>query len=136
LYGRWLFSTTCALFRFWGTQQHERQIAALSEHLPDDTVLYVHSEQVAFFCHSCWRSRDCNHTARDRQENRVVKGKLCAPPTLAARDLLTMLDRVVDESHGVRLLVPRLAEAAGDAERASVEKRRAAMVDGDDTGPA
>ena len=117
------------IFRFAGTQRHERQIAALSEELPDDAVLYVHTEQVSFFCMSCWEKPGQHHQAHAPAENSVVTGKLCAPQSLSAGDLLKALDGLVEKAPGVRLLAPDLARAAGDAQRAEIEKRRMSMIE-------
>jgi hypothetical protein len=116
------------IFRFAGTQQHAGQIASLSDALPDEAVLYVHTEQFTWLCASCWRDRDLDHAEHDRVERHIVTGKVCAPPTVSAADLLRAMDWLLDSNQELRILSPRLCEAAGDLDRADVERRRVAMI--------
>jgi hypothetical protein len=117
------------IFRFAGTQRQERQIASLSERLPEDAVLYVHTEQVALVCASCWANPGTDHARHASTDHRVIRGKLCAPPTVDARDLLRALDNLLEQTPEIRVVVPALARAAGQIERADVEERRIAMLE-------
>ncbi|MBP6633908.1 MAG: hypothetical protein KA297_31100 [Kofleriaceae bacterium] len=114
-----------------GTQPAPRLIAGLSAALPDDSVAYVHTEQVVLLCQECSLRHGAGHPHQTR-EHRVVRGKLCAPPGLAPAALLAALDAAVAAAgqDGLRVLVPALADAAGDPARAEVERRRWAMLDG------
>lgn len=121
-------------YRIWpfgGTQAHAEQIASLSKALPEDSVLYVHTEKFQILCHRCWeagRVGDCDH---NEAEHRVVRGKLCAPPSVAPATLLRAVDAAVAAAAGVQVLVPQLAKDAGDQKRAKVEVRRMAMLSSD-----
>ncbi len=117
------------VFRFSGTQRQPRQIADLSTALPDETVLYSHTEQMRHVCSACANDPGTDHAHHHADDHTVVTGKLCAPPSLAARELLDALDRAVAAAPEVKLFVPGLARAAGDHERASVEERRVAMIE-------
>jgi hypothetical protein len=117
------------IFRFAGTQQREEQIADLSKDLPDDAVLYVHTEQFVELCSSCWNDPDLDHADHHRAERHLVTGKLCAPPTLTAPELLAALDGALRGEPDVRIFVPDLAILAGDPERAAVERRRMTMIE-------
>lgn len=117
------------IWRFGGTQSRARQIGELSNQLPDDAVLYVHTEQFQVLCHSCWEAGRVNHDGHQQVEHRVVTGKLCAPPDAAPSELLAQLDRLVAAEPGaVQLLVPELASEVGDEARAEVEARRLGMI--------
>jgi len=117
------------IFRFAGTQSHERQVASLSEKLPEDSVLYVHTEQMSVLCASCWANPGVDHARHASTDHRVISGKLCAPPTIEARDLLRALDDLLEQTPEARIVVPALARAAGQVERADVEERRMAMLE-------
>jgi hypothetical protein len=101
------------IYPFVGTQQQQHQLSKLSTQLPEDTVIYSHSEQMASDQHA------------------FISGKLCAPPSLSAPELLAAVDRVLASAPGVRLFAPELCVAAGQLERAQVERRRTAMLASD-----
>jgi hypothetical protein len=113
---------------FLGTQPSEGAIANLSRKLPRDSVLYSHTEQFVVMCATCWENQQVDHASHKGIEHHLVRGKLCAPPDIAARDLLVALDGAVAESPDVRVYVPELARLAGDDARADVEARRMAMA--------
>jgi hypothetical protein len=48
-----LVRTCYQIFRFGGTQSREGQLADLSDALPDDAEVYVHTEQFRLLCHAC-----------------------------------------------------------------------------------
>lgn len=117
------------VWRFAGTQVVKRQLVALSEHLPEDTVVYPHTEQVVVLCEACARGRGGDgHAHADEQPHHVVRGKLCAPPHLAPADVLAALDAAIAGAPGAQIVVPELCAAAGDAARAEVEARRLALL--------
>ena len=119
------------IYPFAGTQQQQHQIAALSTELPDDSVLYVMTEQVTRMCRSCYMGEDHDHGHQERDDRHIVKGKLCAPPDVAPADLLARIDDGLGKAPGVRLFIPDLADEAGHPDRAAVERRRIAMMDAD-----
>ena len=119
------------IWRFGGTQSQAEQISELSEHLPDDAVLYVHTEQYHVLCRTCWEAGTLSGDTHQNVEHRVVTGKLCAPPDTSPSALLDQLDRLVAKAEGVQLLLPELAREIGDGPRAEVEARRLAMIDGE-----
>jgi len=117
------------IWSFGGTQEHAEQIGDLSKHLPDDAVLYVHSENYQVLCRSCWEAGRVNNAQHEEDEHHVVTGKLCAPPHTDPKELLELLDKLVGEAGKVQLLVPELAREVGLAARADVEARRLAMIE-------
>jgi hypothetical protein len=118
-------------YRFWpfvGTQPAAGRVAALSEALPEDAILYAHSEQMVMLCARCWEDRDVDHGEHTRVEHRIVRGKLCAPPAVRPVALRDALDEAVAAESGVRVFVPELSRAIGDDARAEVETKRVAMI--------
>ncbi|MBK9031291.1 MAG: prenyltransferase [Myxococcales bacterium] len=117
------------VWRFAGTQATPRQLRDLSADLPEDTIVYPHTEQVRILCGACARGRGGDghdHTAEERHH--VVRGKVCAPPHLAPADVLAALDAAIAASPGAQLYAPALSAAAGDDARADVDQRRYAML--------
>lgn len=111
---------------FGGVQTTAGAIAELSRDLPGDAVFYVLTEQVQMLCDSCSKGRTRvgpGHSHTPSQEHRLVRGKICAPPTLSPRELLGCVDRAVQSAPGTRVLSPWLAEEAGDPQRAETEDR-------------
>jgi hypothetical protein len=117
------------VFRFAGSQERPGQLADLSERLPEDALLYVHTEQVVQLCASCWTRHGTNHADHGRDEHRVVRGKLCAPPGISPQALRSALDQALQGEDGVQLFVPDLTRLSGDERRADVEARRWAMLE-------
>ncbi|MCA9675069.1 MAG: hypothetical protein KC464_08545, partial [Myxococcales bacterium] len=78
------------IYRFTGTQQARGELLALSGELPEDAVVYVHTEQLRTLCAQCWEEGHAiaghDHAHLD-DTWRIVTGKLCAPPGLAPRRL-------------------------------------------------
>jgi hypothetical protein len=123
------------VFPFAGSQQRTEQIGELSEQLPGDAVVYVHSEQFQNLCTACWEDPDRDHLDHSADIHGVVTGKVCAPPTLDATTLREELDRALDRAREIKLFVPDLTLAAGDPARADVERRRMAMITVNDSEP-
>ncbi len=116
-------------FPFVASQQREGQVARLSDSLPKDAVLYVHTEQLVQLCAACWERAGTDHGEHRSAEHHIVRGKLCAPPDVGAEPLRRALDEAVHAARGVQVLVPDLSRLAGDDARAEVESRRWAMLD-------
>lgn len=118
------------IFPFVGTQPKQGAIEGLSRSLPEDTVLYSHTEKFSVLCAKCWESDQTDHSAHRTAEHHVVRGMLCAPPSVAPARLREALDQAIAESPGIRVFVPDLSLLLGDSERAEVESRRMTMVEG------
>ncbi|MCB9627393.1 MAG: hypothetical protein H6725_08480 [Sandaracinaceae bacterium] len=110
-------------YAFAGEQREPRQDVVASEHLPDDAILYSHTERVAFFCNTC-ANTDCSETGHDgsREQHTYVVGALMAPPNIPAVELLEALDRALEHTPALRVACPELSRAAGVADE--VEERR------------
>jgi hypothetical protein len=117
------------VFPFAGTPPEDGAVAELSRGLPEDTTLYSHTENAVVLCAHCWESGSRDHAAHRRAEHRVVRGKLCVPPTVALAHLRSALDDALAATPAVQLFVPLLSELLGDHARAEVERRRMAMID-------
>ena len=117
------------IFRFVGTQAHGGQIDALAEMLPDDAVLYVHTEHVQAV------GRDFEEPADDHapraDERTVVRGKLCLSPDLDPLAVLQQLDETTARSNALRVLAPDLHESMGNTERAAAERRQSERLSDD-----
>ncbi|MBK7071778.1 MAG: prenyltransferase [Myxococcales bacterium] len=117
------------IWRFVGAQATKGQLIALSKHLPEDTVIYPHTEQIVVLCDACAKGRGGDgHAHTPEQAHHVVRGKLCAPPHLAPATVLAALDAAIAGAPGAQIAVPDLCAAAGDAARAEVEARRLALL--------
>jgi hypothetical protein len=120
-------------YRTWpfvGTQPRAGGIGDLSSRLPDDAVLYSHTEQLVLLCAQCSEGQSAHHAGHRQAEHHVVRGKLCAPPTVAPADLRAALDAAIAATAGVRVFVPALSQLLGDDARAEVEARRVRMIEG------
>jgi hypothetical protein len=117
------------IFPFVGTQPKEGAIQELSRDLPEDTMLYSHTEKFVVLCAQCWDSETLDHAAHRTAKRHVVRGKLCAPPSVALGELRRTLDKVIAASAGIRVFVPALSELLGDHARANIEARRMTMVE-------
>jgi hypothetical protein len=115
-------------FPFVGTQPSEGALAALSESLPGDAVLYSHSEQFVVLCAHCWGNEQIDHGAHRQERHHVVRGKVCLPPDVAPAALRDALDAALASADGVRVFAPDLSRIIGDDARADVEARRAQMI--------
>jgi hypothetical protein len=116
------------IFPFVGTQPSQGAVTDLSEQLPDDAVLYSHTEQFVMLCAHCWGSAEVDHAGHRQEQHHVVRGKLCAPPHVAPAALRDALDAALASSNGVRIFVPELSRLVGDSARADVEERRSRMT--------
>jgi hypothetical protein len=115
---------------FVGTQREAGAIESLSEKLPEDAVLYSHTEKFVVMCAHCWTSEKTDHRDHRAVEHHVIRGMLCAPPTVSPAALGRALDDAVASAPNVRAYVPALWELVGDHARAMVEARRMAMIEG------
>ncbi|MEO1203477.1 MAG: prenyltransferase, partial [Pseudomonadota bacterium] len=115
-------------YDFAGTQQTEGQLESLSRGLSADAIIYSHTENFTEICSSCWSDTDIDHEQHDVETHSVVTGRIAAPPSIDAKQLLAELDAALAEDAGCRLYAPSLALIAGETERASVEQRRFDML--------
>ena len=88
------------LFNFAGTQSRREEIADLTDHLPEDAVVYSHTEQYVNLCNCCWENPELDHQHDASVERHVVSGQIAAPPDLAPSDLQVALDAAL--AHRIR----------------------------------
>jgi tetratricopeptide (TPR) repeat protein len=115
-------------FDFAGTQDGEHRIDSASADLDRDSVIYSHAEKVSFLCAGCWRDQDIDHEHGEREEKRVVHGRIAAPPNVAPDELLRQVDAAIARRTPCRIFAPDLCAAAGLADRAAFERRRFEML--------
>ncbi len=117
-------------YDFAGTQNESGQLESLSRGLPADAIIYSHTENFEEICASCWRDPNVDHEQHEVERRNVVTGRIAAPPSIDARQLLADLDRALGEDPGCRLYAPSLSIVAGETDRASVDQRRFDMLSG------
>lgn len=115
-------------FDFAGTQQKRGQLAAASQGLAADAVVYSHTEQYVVLCHACWLSEQTDHADHQARDEHVVAGRIAAPPDIEPADLLRQLDQAIAARPPCRIYAPALCEAAGLHERGAMERRRFDMI--------
>ena len=71
-----------------------------------------------------------NQEERFAMEHHVVTGRIAAPPDIEPADLLGQLDEAVAKQASCKIYSPDLCDAAGEPERAAVERRRLDMLTG------
>ncbi len=115
-------------YEFAGTQQAEGLLRQLSAEMPDDAVVYVHTEQMAHLCKRCWEDASLDHASHTTADHRVVMGKICVPPMMTPGEVLNAVDAAVQVHPGVRVFAPSLCDAAAQRTRAEIERRRFDML--------
>lgn len=115
-------------YDFAGTQEEAGLLSKLSADMPEDAVVYVHTEQVAHMCVACWEDASEDHASHTTADHPVAMGKICAPPAMTPDEVLDALDAAVQAQPGVRLFAPSLCDAAAEGARAEIERHRFAML--------
>lgn len=120
------------VFAFAGTQSEQGGVAGLGQDLPDDAILYSHTESFSVVCADCWRDPGRDHAAHHvRSRQSVSRGKLCVGPHTPLVEVGRTLDAALAGRPGgvdCELLVPELWAALGDPRRAAEERVRMAMI--------
>jgi hypothetical protein len=107
-------------YRFIATQPEHGAVASLND-LGSDSV-YVHTEQVDWFCRSCAQSGKVPHEhERRRADSRIVYGKLVVEEA-QLEDFSEKLDVTLASRPELTLYSPGLHRALGDHERAGAEE--------------
>ena len=115
-------------YDFAGTQKDAGQLESASDDLERDSVIYSHTENFQTLCANCWRDPDIDHEEHLHEEKHVVTGRIAAPPDISAQELLQQIDKAVASMDSCSIYAPDLCEAAGQSERASMERRRFEML--------
>ncbi len=115
-------------YDFAGTQQDAGQLESASDDLEQDSVIYSHTENFQTLCANCWRDPDIDHEKHLHEEKHVVTGRIAAPPDISAQELLQQIDKAVASMDSCSIYAPDLCEAAGQSDRASMERRRFEML--------
>ncbi|NNE24148.1 MAG: prenyltransferase, partial [Rhizobiales bacterium] len=118
------------IFRFAGTQDKARQLADTSMDLDADTIVYSHTESYREMCSNCWRDPGLDHERHETMEKHVVTGRIAAPADVAPEKLLDQIDKAVAKRSPCQIYIPDLCIAAGQDNRASIDKRRFDMLIG------
>lgn len=115
-------------YDFAATQEESGQVEEASSGLPEDSIVYSHTENFQALCKNCWRDPSIDHEHAEELEKHVVAGRIAAPGDVPPEELLSSLDNAIRKLGACRVYSPTLCEAAGDPERASVESRRFEMI--------
>lgn len=118
-----LFREEYRIYHFIGEQANTGQLAALSSELAQDTVVYVHTEQLHPICSRCWEDPGTDHGTHVPEERHVVRGKIAAPPSITPASLRASLDNLMLKHPGSKIHAPELSAQAGDSGRAATERR-------------
>jgi hypothetical protein len=108
-------------FRFAAAQPGRGEIAGLEEQLGPGTV-YVHTEQVAWFCRSCAKGGKVGHPhERLEPDSRIVYGKLVVEEGHSS-SFREKLDAALATRADLALYSPELHRASGDEARAAADE--------------
>ncbi len=106
---------TDRVFRFAALQEEEGQAAALTELLPEGSLVYPHTERVEMICRDCVRGGGRHmHRAEAKRNHRQLFGKLIVPTNLALSDFIRQLQAVLSSRPHLRFAAPALHSGAGD----------------------
>lgn len=111
-------------YDFAAVQQEEGQIGGISEALPQDAVVYVHTENYRVLCNTCWQDPDKDHEEHEAIHKNIVKGRIASPKDISAKELLEQIDKIIDSLVGCEIYSPNLCQQADYDNRAEIEKRR------------
>jgi hypothetical protein len=115
-------------FDFAATQDAPNRISDVSNDLARDAIVYSHTENYQVLCATCWNNQDSDHETHEREEKHVVIGRIAAPSDMAPADLLAQIDKSIGTREPCRIFCPALCEAAGQKDRAKIERRRFEML--------
>jgi len=111
-------------YDFAAVQLKEGQIVEISEALPKDAVVYVHSEQYRVLCNTCWQDPDKDHDEHEASKKNIVKGRIASSNDIPAKKLLAQIDKIVYLLKGCEIFSPNLCKQANYVDRAEIELRR------------
>lgn len=117
-----------AFYDFAAIQGSRGQVNALDESLDEDVVIYVHSENVQIICTTCFNDEHIDRSVHSDENMQVVKGRIAAPPSLSASELLALIDGLIVNSE-CELYAPALCEAAGEHARLVEHQQKFDMLD-------
>lgn len=112
-------------FRFLALQQQEGEVTRIGAALPDGVVLYQHGERVETVCPRCAAGETLvRHEHLPAEEHRVAFGKIVVPPELELAAFARALEDARRAHPGVRMAIPGLYEALGEAKQAGAHHKR------------
>jgi hypothetical protein len=114
-------------FPFAGTQSSPKQLMELNPRLPEDAVLYSHTENVRIVCQDC-ALRSGPEQEHAPHEHQVVVGAIVAPRSVTPPQLLAAIDAAIEQTPGASVVTPALCREAGQPERAEREEVRHALL--------
>ncbi len=115
-------------YDFAATQEENGQISDATSDLPEDAIVYSHTENFRILCRSCWQDPSIDHEHDEQVEKHIVTGRIAAPSDVEPSMLLEKIDAALAQAKGCRIYAPDLCESAGQPDRAAVERRRFEMI--------
>ncbi len=106
---------------FVAMQKRAGEVEALQASMPDDAIVFVHREQVEAVCAHCALAgssddaKDAGHKGDHGAPSELVYGKLIVPESVDLHAFRHKLDAMIASRADVKLVVPGLLEAVGDA---------------------
>ncbi len=112
-------------FRFLALQQKEGEVARLGEALPEGVVLYQHGERVETVCPRCAAGETLlRHEHLPAEDHRIAFGKIVVPAELELSAFARALEEARRAHPGVKMAIPALYEALGEAKQAGAHHKR------------
>lgn len=115
-------------YDFSATQGEGDAVTAANDRLGAQVCVYSHTSSVYHLCANCWRDENVLHERHVTEEHQVIHGRIAVHPDIPPAEALVRIDRAYDGLAGARLVSPDLCDAAGQSERATLERRRFEML--------
>ncbi|WP_413720654.1 hypothetical protein [Silicimonas sp. MF1-12-2] len=115
-------------YHFSATQGDGDAVSAVNDRLDAGLCVYSHTSSVYHLCANCWRDESVQHERHETEEHKVVHGRIAVHPDIPPAEALARIDAAYQELAGARLFSPELCDAAGQPERATLERRRFDML--------
>lgn len=118
-------------FRFYdfaATQGEGDAVNAANDRLDANVYVYSHTTSVYHLCSNCWRDESVQHERHETEEHKVIHGRIAVHPDIPPAEALARIDAAYEGLTGARLFSPDLCDAAGQPERATLERRRFEML--------
>ena len=115
-------------YDFSATQGDGNAVNAANDRLDANIYVYSHTSNIYHLCAACWRDETVQHERHETEEHKVVHGRIAVHPDIPAAEALARIDAAYAGLAGARLFAPDLCDAAGQPERATLERRRFDML--------
>ena len=111
-------------FDFAAMQREGDAVETANDRLDANLCIYSHTSSVYHLCAACWRDETVQHERHEDVQHNVIRGRIAAHPEIPPDKVLSRIDAAYDGLTGARLFCPDLCEAAGQPDRARMERNR------------